>query len=94
MHEMSIALEVCRIAQDCVGVEALPRVREIGLVVGERSGVEPDSLLFCLEALLEQPPFLRARPSMEMTAGDELRVSYVDLDEAPDQEVADERSAH
>lgn len=84
MHEMSIAMEVCRIAEDYVGLEALPRVREIGLVVGERSGVEPDNLLFCLEALLEQPPFRSARPNMEMTPGDELRVSYLDVDEEVD----------
>ena len=32
MHEMSIAMEVCRIAQDQVGLAALSRVREIGLV--------------------------------------------------------------
>lgn len=82
MHEMSIAMEVCRIAQDYVGFDALPRVREIGLVVGERSGVEPDSLLFCLETLLGQPPFDGAKPAMEMTPGDELRVSYLDVDDA------------
>jgi len=81
MHEMSIAMEVCRIAEDYVGVEALPRVREIGLVVGERSGVEPDSLLFCLEVLLEQPPFRGARPSMERTAGEDLRVAYLEVDD-------------
>jgi Zn finger protein HypA/HybF involved in hydrogenase expression len=86
MHEMSIAMEVCRIAEDHVGLEALPRLREIGLVVGERSGVEPDSLLFCLEALLERPPFRGARPAMEMTSGDDLRVSYLEVD--------DERPTH
>jgi Zn finger protein HypA/HybF involved in hydrogenase expression len=83
---MSIALEVCRIAEDYVGLEALPRVREIGLVVGERSGVEPDSLLFCLESLLEHPPFTGARPAMELTAGDDLRVTYLEVD--------DERPSH
>ena len=81
MHEMSIALEVCRIAEDYVGLEALARVREIGLVVGERSGVEPDSLLFCLESLLERPPFTGARPAMELTAGDDLRVTYLEVDD-------------
>jgi len=81
MHEMSIAMEVCRIAQDQIGLLALPRVREIGLVVGTRSGVEPESLRFCLEALLDQPPFRGARPQLELTAGDDLRVAYLDLDE-------------
>ena len=97
MHEMSVAMEVCRIAEDYVGLEALPRVREIGLVVGERSGVEPENLLFCLEALLEQPPFRGARPSMERTPGDELRVSYLDVDDlhdVRDEEVDGERSTH
>jgi Zn finger protein HypA/HybF involved in hydrogenase expression len=81
VHEMSIALEVCRIAEDYVGLEALPRVREIGLVVGERSGVEPDSLRFCLESLLERPPFTGARPAMELTPGDDLRVTYLEVDD-------------
>jgi Zn finger protein HypA/HybF involved in hydrogenase expression len=82
MHELSIAMEVCRIAEDQVGPEAMPRIREIGVVVGERSGVEPDSLRFCLEALLLQPPFRSARAAFEMTAGDDLRVAYLDVDDA------------
>jgi Zn finger protein HypA/HybF involved in hydrogenase expression len=84
MHEMSIAMEVCRIAEDQVGLAALARVRAIGLVVGKRSGVEPESLRFCLETLLEQPPFRGARPALELTAGDDLRVVYLDVDDAPE----------
>lgn len=81
MHEMSIAMEVCRIAQDQVGLAALRRVRQIGLVVGRHSGVEPDNLRFCLEVLLEQEPFRGARAELELTAGDDLRVTYLDLDD-------------
>jgi Zn finger protein HypA/HybF involved in hydrogenase expression len=84
MHEMSIAMEVCRIAEEQVGLAAMPRVREIGLVVGHRSGVEPDSLRFCLDALLDQPPFRGARTALEMTTGDDLRVAYLDLDDDGD----------
>lgn len=82
MHEMSIAMEVCRIAEDQVGLAMMARIREIGVVVGTRSGVEPESLRFCLEALLERPPFRGARPSLELTAGDDLRVAYLDVDDA------------
>lgn len=81
MHEMSIAMEVCRIAEDQVGLAALGRVREIGLVVGHHSGVEPDSLRFCLEVLLDQAPFRGARAELELTPGEDLRVSYLDLDD-------------
>ena len=81
MHEMSVALEVCRIAEDQVGLATLPRVREIGVIVGRDSGVEPDNLAFCLEVLLEQPPFGGARPVLELRPGDELRVDYLDVDD-------------
>jgi Zn finger protein HypA/HybF involved in hydrogenase expression len=81
MHEMSIAMEVCRIAEDQVGMDALSQVREIGVVVGRHSGVEPDSLRFCLEALLEIEPFRGAHPALELTSGDDLRVSYLEMDD-------------
>lgn len=84
MHEMSVALEICRITEEHVGRQGLDRVREIGLVVGRASGLEPDNLLFCLEALLEQPPFARARVAAEITGGDELGITYLDVeDERP-----------
>jgi len=86
MHELSIAMEVCRIAEDRVGLAALRDVREIGVVIGLRSGVEPDSLRFCLEMLLEQEPFAGARPVFEITPGEDLRVSYLEVD--------DERPTH
>jgi len=81
MHEMSVAMEVCRIAEDRVGLAALASVREIGIVVGRHSGVEPESLRFCLEALLGTEPFRGARPTLELTPGDELRVSYLEIDD-------------
>ncbi len=85
MHEMSIAMEVCRIAEDQVGLAMMARVREIGVVVGQRSGVEPESLRFCLEVLLDRPPFRGARLAFEFTSGDDLRVAYVDIDDADPQ---------
>lgn len=81
MHEMSLALEICRIAEDQVGRDALPRVREVGLLVGTDGGVEPDSLEFCLDALLTHPPFAGARVSMELEPGDELRVTYLEIED-------------
>jgi len=81
MHEMSVAMEICRIAEDQVGLEALCYVREIGVVVGRNSGVEPESLRFCLEALLGNEPFRGARPTLELTSGNDLRVHYLEIDD-------------
>lgn len=81
MHEMSIAMDVCRIAEEQVGSMMLPFVVEVGVEVGDRSGVEADNLEFCLEALLRSPPFRRARPAIVRTSGDVLRVTYLEVDD-------------
>ena len=81
LHELSLALEVCRIAEDQVGTAALGRVRELGLVVGTDSGVEPDCLGFYLDVILADPPFHGARVAMEVVPGDELRVSYLEVED-------------
>lgn len=85
MHELSIALEICRIAESHVGRERLPRVREVAVVVGDEAGVVRESLAFCLEALLSEPPFGRAAARLRAVPGDELRVDYLEVeDDGPD----------
>lgn len=81
MHEMSVALEVCRMAEAHVGRERLADVVEVGLDVGDDAGVEPGNLEFCLDALLVQPPFRRAKPVLTRRPGDVLRLSYLELDD-------------
>lgn len=81
MHEMSVAMEVCRIVEERVPSEQVERVVTVGLDVGDDSGVELDSLRFWLESLLSNPPFGSARPAIERVAGDALRVSYLEVDD-------------
>ena len=81
MHEMSLAMEICRITEEQVGWDALPRVREVGVEVGVTSGIEPDALEFCLVALLTQAPFMGARVAMSTEDGDDLRVTYLEVDD-------------
>ncbi len=81
MHELSLAMDVCRITEENVGRSALRRVREVGLEVGDRSGVEFGTFQFCLESLLSAPPFREARARIERTPGDELRVTYVEVED-------------
>lgn len=81
MHELSIAMDVCRIAEAHVEPAMLPRVTEVGLDVGATAGVEFDCLEFALEALLSTPPFGAAVPNIRRLAGGELRVTYVEVDD-------------
>lgn len=81
MHEMSIALEICKIAERHVGREQLGRVVTIGLEVGDDAGVEWDSLEFWLETMLRSPPFNRARAVIDRVCGDVLRLSYLEVED-------------
>jgi Zn finger protein HypA/HybF involved in hydrogenase expression len=84
MHELSVAFEVCRMAEERLGPEASPRLRLVGLEVGDTCGLEPDNLSFCLDALLAQPPFGRARAELQRCSGDVLRLDYLEVDDDPD----------
>lgn len=85
MHEMSIALEICRMAEAKIGPLACAGLVEVGVVVGSGSNVDPDSLAFCLETMLSEPPFAHARPALQLVEGDTLRLDYLEVDDA-DQE--------
>jgi Zn finger protein HypA/HybF involved in hydrogenase expression len=81
VHELSLALDVCRIAEEHVGSGALARVTAVGLDVGDRSGIEIDNFEFCLEALLGSAPFGNGRPEIRRLEGDELSVTYVEVED-------------
>jgi len=81
MHELSVALEICRIAEEKLGPAQVNRLVALGVEVGDQAGIEPDNLVFCLEALLGAPPFGSARPVLTRLPGDALRVSYLEVDD-------------
>ena len=81
MHEMSIAFEVCRLAEERVGAGDLPHVVKVGLEVGDLSGIESGALEFWLEVLLAEPPFSGACPVIERSAGDALCLTYVEIED-------------
>lgn len=81
MHELSIALEVCRMAEERLDPDELPLLVSVGLEVGHDAGLEPGNLQFCLETLLAAPPFTGARPVITRLPGDALRLTYLEIDD-------------
>jgi Zn finger protein HypA/HybF involved in hydrogenase expression len=81
VHELSVALEVCRMAEERLGRDVLPQVVAIGVEVGDDAGIEASNLEFCLEALLAAPPFHRAVPRITRLPGDALRLAYLEVDD-------------
>ena len=78
MHEMSIALEVCRLAEERLG-DAADTLVALGVTVGDDAGIEPQNLAFCLEALLAEPPFRGVEPRIRREPGDALHLSYLEV---------------
>ncbi len=81
VHELSLALEVCRIAESHLDAGSIGRLRGVGVEVGDDAGIEVENFRFCLEALLEGPPFAGATPSIIPCRGPDLRLAYLEVDD-------------
>lgn len=81
MHEMSVAMEICQIAERAIGARTPSSVTEVVVDVGEEAGLEIQNLEFCLETLLHSPPFSAARAVVRREPGDVLRVVSVEVEE-------------
>jgi Zn finger protein HypA/HybF involved in hydrogenase expression len=81
MHELSLALEICRLAEERLSPRERPRLRRVGVAVGAEAGIEADNLAFCLTALLGQAPFGRAEPALERIPGTELELRFLEVDD-------------
>lgn len=78
---MSVAVEVCRLAEAHVSAGSAADIIAVGLEVGDESGVEPDNLEFCLGVLLGAPPFRGAQVLMRRTRGVALRLEFIEVDD-------------
>jgi hydrogenase nickel incorporation protein HypA/HybF len=65
MHELGIAQNILEIVQQSVTKEQAPAVRWIRIRVGQLSGVVPDSLEFCFQAIVSDTPMQRAGLAIE-----------------------------
>jgi Zn finger protein HypA/HybF involved in hydrogenase expression len=81
MHELSLALEVCRLAEEVLVREGGVAIRGLGVEVGDDAGIEVANFRFCLDALLTEPPLIGARAEILTARGDVLRLAYVEVDD-------------
>ncbi|HMV32013.1 MAG: hydrogenase maturation nickel metallochaperone HypA [Gemmatimonadetes bacterium] len=81
MHELSLALEVCRIAEASAAPHPARAVRAVAVEVGEDAGIELENFRFCLEALLSDVPFAGARAELTTLPGTDLRVTHLEVDD-------------
>jgi len=81
MHEVSIASGIL----DAVRVEAAARrparAVKVGVRIGELAGVDPDSLAFCFEVLVQDSDLAPLELTIEPGRADELEFAYLELEE-------------
>ena len=79
MHEVAVAGSIL----DAVRAEAAARKParpvKVGVRVGEMAGIDPDSLAFCFEALVEGTDMEPLELEIEPGSADELEFSYLEL---------------
>jgi hydrogenase nickel incorporation protein HypA/HybF len=81
MHELSVALEICRMVEERLAPGETHQLRRVAVIVGDDAGLEPANLSFCLDALLSNPPFGSAQSVLTRTPGNDLRVDYYEVDD-------------
>jgi hydrogenase nickel incorporation protein HypA/HybF len=65
MHELGIAQNILEIVQQSVTEEQIPAVRWIRIRVGQLSGIVPDSLEFCFQAIVSDTAMQSAGLAIE-----------------------------
>lgn len=81
MHELSLALEVCRQAEEVLEREHGVSVKRLAVEIGDNAGVEVENFRFCLDALLGEPPFSGTPAELTLTGGSDLRLAWVEVDD-------------
>ena len=65
MHELGIAQDILEIVRQAVPAEQASAVRSIRIRVGQLSGIVPDSLEFCFQAIVDGTAMQRAGLAIE-----------------------------
>jgi hydrogenase nickel incorporation protein HypA/HybF len=66
MHELGIAQNILEIVQQSVPKDQAKSVRDIRIRIGQLSGIVPDSLDFCFNAIINNTDMQQARLSIEL----------------------------
>jgi hydrogenase nickel incorporation protein HypA/HybF len=81
MHEMGIASSILEAVQQEVNRYPGHRAARVAVRIGQFAGVDSESLQFCFEAIIKDSPAAPLELAVERTAGDELDLGTLELEE-------------
>ena len=81
MHELGIAASVLDAVRTEVGMRPGYRAAVVGLRIGALAGLDPESLRFGFEAMVKDSDLDPLRLEVEETAGEDLDIAWIELEE-------------
>jgi len=81
MHELSVAQAILDAVKGEAEKHPGARPLRVGVRVGELSGVNPDSLSFCFECLVQGTEWEPLVMHLDCPGGEELELAYLELEE-------------
>ena len=81
MHEMGIASSILDAVRTEAALRPGMRAAKVGVRLGERGGVDTESLRFCFDALVLQTDLEPLELEIETSSDDALDLIYLELEE-------------
>ena len=81
MHEMGIASSILEAVEKDMLRYPGHRAAKVGVRIGDFAGVDGESLRFCFDVIVKGTPAEPLELSIETAAGDELDLSWIEIDD-------------
>ena len=80
MHEVGVAGSILDAVRAEAAAHRPARAVKVGVRIGGMSGIDPESLTFCFEALVQGTDLAPLELEVERGASDELEFCYLELE--------------
>ena len=80
MHEVTVAAGILDAVRAEVAAQKPARAIKVGVRIGEMAGIDPGSLAFCFEALVQGTDLEPLELDIERGSADELEFCYLELE--------------
>ena len=81
MHEMGIASSILEAVEKDMLRYPGHRAEKVGVRIGDFAGVDGESLRFCFDVIVKGTPAEPLELTIEASAGDELDLSWIEIDD-------------
>ena len=81
MHEVAIAGGILDAVRTELAARQPEKAVKVGVRVGEMAGIDPESLVFCFEALVKDSDLDPLELAIEKGRADELEFIYLELEQ-------------